>query len=71
MTKKEFVERNIGMTFDFIKQLIEHPEGIESIPNGAELDFIDKDIPLKLKEQAKGGRVIRYKVEHVFEPIKQ
>ncbi len=23
MTKKEFVERNIGMTFDFIKQLID------------------------------------------------
>lgn len=70
MTKKEFVERNIGMTFDFIKQLIDHPETIESIPDGVELDFIDKEMPLKLKAPAKGEKVLRYKVEHVFEPIK-
>ncbi|MBM4054538.1 MAG: hypothetical protein FJ264_07690 [Planctomycetes bacterium] len=70
MTKKEFVERNIGMTFDFIKQLIDHPETIESIPDGVELDFVDKEMPLKIKEQVKGKKVVRYKVEHVFEPIK-
>jgi len=41
MTKKEYIERNIGMPFDFIKQLIDHPEAIESIPDGTEIDFID------------------------------
>ncbi len=50
MTKKEYVERNIGMTFDFVRYLIDHPESIESLPNGAELDFIDKDIPFILKK---------------------
>ena len=70
MTKKEYIERNIGMTFDFIKQLIDHPEAIESIPDGAELDFIDKDMLIKIKEDTNGGKVARYKVEHVFETIK-
>jgi len=54
MTKKEYIERNIGMTFDFIKQLIDHPEAIEFIPDGAELGFIDKDMPVKIKEETNG-----------------
>ncbi|MBI5749900.1 MAG: hypothetical protein HZA00_12335 [Nitrospinae bacterium] len=70
MTKKEHVERNIGMTFDFIRQLIDHPETMEFMPDNIELDFIEKDIPLKTKEMVRGQRVVRYKVEHVFEQIK-
>ncbi len=57
MTKKEYVERNIGMTFDFVKYLIDHPDKIESLPNGAELDFIDKDMPFKINKQ--GGKELR------------
>jgi hypothetical protein len=71
MTKKEYVERNIGLTFDFLRHLIDHPEIIETIPDDAELDFIDKDMPVKDKGDIKRNNVARYKVEHVFEPIKQ
>ena len=39
MTKKEYVERNIGVTFDFVKHVVDHPEHIDTIPDGAELDF--------------------------------
>ena len=70
MTKKEHIERNIGMTFDFARHLIDHPEIVDTIPDGAELAFIDKDMPFKAKEYAKKRRVAKYKVEHVFEPIK-
>ncbi len=70
MTRKEHTERNIGMTFDFIRYLIDHPEAIETISDGAELDFVDKDMPLKVKEKVKKKRVARYKVEHIFEHIK-
>lgn len=70
MTKKEYVERNIGLTFDFLRHLIDHPEIIETIPGGAELDFIDKDMPVKDKVDINRNKVARYKVEHVFEPIK-
>ena len=41
MTKKEYIERNIGLTFDFIRGLVDHPETLKKIPNGSELDFID------------------------------
>ncbi len=50
MTKKEYVARNIGVTFDFVKHIIDHPELMDTIPDGAELGFIDKDVPLKTKE---------------------
>ncbi len=70
MTKKEYVNRNIGMTFDFIRQAVDNPEILNIVPNGAELDFIDKDMPFKAKEPLKGKKVARYKVEHIFEPIK-
>lgn len=70
MTKKEYIERNIGITFDFVRHVIDHPELIDTIPDGAELDFVDKDIPFKTKEQIKRKRVMRYKIQHTFEPIK-
>lgn len=70
MTKKEYATKNIGMTFDFIKYLIDHPEDIEIIPDGAELDFVDKDMPVKGGEEIKRRKIARYKVEHIFEPIK-
>jgi hypothetical protein len=72
MTKKEYMERNIGITFDFIRHLIDHPEIIDTIPNGAELGFIDKEIPFKIKRQGKGKKVERYRryrVEHIFESL--
>ncbi len=71
MTKKEYAERNIGMTFDFIRRLIERPELVDTITNGAELDFIDKDMPFKPKAGIKGKKLARYRVEHVFESIKK
>ena len=33
MTKKEYVERNIGVTFDFIKHIIDNPELMDTIPD--------------------------------------
>jgi len=70
MTKKEFAERNIGMIFDFIKQIIDHPYIMNTIPAGAELDFIDKDIPVKVKGHGTKKKVARYKVARIFEPMK-
>ena len=70
MTKQEYAERNIGMVFDFIKQIIDHPDIISTIPAGAELDFIDKDVPVKEKEYGKRDKIVQYKVNRVFEPVK-
>ena len=71
MTKREYAERNIGLAFDFIRQIIDHPEILDTIPDGAELGFIDKDMPVKAKKLGRRRNVALYKVGHVFEPIKQ
>jgi len=70
MTKKEYMQRNIGVTFDFVKHLVDHPELLDTIPDGAELDFIDKDIPIKTKKPVSSKKVTRYKIQHTFEPVK-
>ena len=70
MTKKEYVERNIGVSFDFIKHLIDHPEMLNTISNGGELDFVDKDIPLQTSIQPKKKKISRYRIQHTFESIK-
>jgi WYL domain-containing protein len=43
MTKKEIVNRNIGLTFDFLRQLIEEPSLLDKVPNGSVLEFVEKD----------------------------
>lgn len=45
MTHKETIERNIGLTFDFVNYLIENKEEIEKLPDNFKLEFIEKDFP--------------------------
>ena len=43
MTNKELIKRNIGLTFDFVHHLMDHPEVIVKLPKNFKLEFIDKD----------------------------
>jgi hypothetical protein len=43
MTNKEVVNRSIGLSFDFLKQLIKTPSVIEEIKDNAVIDFLQKD----------------------------
>ena len=43
MTNKEKVERNIGLTFDFVTFLVENPKKIENLPDNFILEFVEKD----------------------------
>ena len=43
MTHKETVERNIGLTFDFVNYLIENKEEVNKLPDNFKLEFIEKD----------------------------
>jgi hypothetical protein len=43
MTNKETIQRNIGLTFDFVKHLIDNPNSINELPDYSELSFIEKD----------------------------
>ena len=57
MTKKEYAEKNIGVTLDFLRHLIDAPDVVDTIPDGAELDFIDKDMPAKIDEHVRRKKV--------------
>ena len=52
MTNKETIERNIGLTFDFVNHLMDNPAIAESLPDDFKLEFIEKDFPnLEKKDQ--------------------
>ena len=67
MKKDEIINRNISLTFDFLRYITEHPDLIEQMPDGCELEFIDKGFPSpeegKSREEKK--RVV-LKVGYVF-----
>ncbi|MBI2503862.1 MAG: hypothetical protein HYW07_11595 [Candidatus Latescibacteria bacterium] len=44
MDEKHHMERDVALTFDFLRYLVDHPEMMNEIPDGAELEFIGSDI---------------------------
>ena len=45
MTNKETVNRNIGLTFDFVRQIIKNPELIDKLEDNSIIEFLQKDYP--------------------------
>lgn len=43
MTHKEKINRNIGLTFDYVNYLIDNKEEVEKLPENFKLEFIEKD----------------------------
>jgi len=68
MTKKETIRKNIELTFDFVRQLINNPKLAETLPDKCEIEFIEKDYSSHTEKELKGKRLI--KVQHNFELIK-
>ncbi len=50
MTKKETVNRNIGLTFDFVREIIKNPSIVNDLPETCEIEFIEKDFPIKMQQ---------------------
>jgi len=65
VTNKEKINRNIGLTFDFVKFLIDNPEKAENLPDDFELEFIEKDF--KVDTELTGKKLV--KVKNSFEMI--
>ena len=67
MRKDEIVKKNISLVFDFLRYLTDHPELIEKLPDGCELEFLDRDFPLIEPEiRDEGVEKTFLKVEHSF-----
>ena len=60
MTRKEIINRNIGLCFDFLRQVIKDPKILDSIPDGSELEFVDKDFP-KVERKKRAGEKTKKK----------
>lgn len=45
MTNKETIERNIGLTFDFVNHLIDNSADLEKLPEEFTVEFVEKDFP--------------------------
>jgi hypothetical protein len=68
MTNKETVNRNIGLSFDFLKQIIENPKMIDEIENKTTIEFLQKDYPEReIKKKIIADKYI--KVKRNFELI--
>lgn len=65
MTNQEIINKNIGLTFDFVKYLIKNPEKAENLPDNFELEFVEKDF--KIDRKIKGKKLV--KVKNTFEMI--
>jgi len=68
MTNIETVNRNVGLSFDFIRQIIKKPEMINEIENNTTIEFLQKDYP----EREDTKRIIAnkfIKVKRNFEMI--
>jgi len=67
MRKDEIVKKNISLVFDFLRYLTDHPELIEKLPEGCELEFLDRDFPLiETDTSVEGAEKAFLKVEHTF-----
>lgn len=62
MTNKETVNRNIGLTFDFARQIIDNPELIDEFEDNSTIEFLQKDYPeTKTADDVVADKYIRIK----------
>ncbi len=67
MTNKEQINRNIGLTFDFVRHLIDNPKEAEKLPADFEVEFIEKDFNISSEIKGKHKKLV--KVKNAFEVI--
>ena len=69
MTNKEQINRNIGLSFDFVRQVIKNPKLLDSLKDGTTIDFIDKDF-FKINRTSGNKKKKYFKIKSLFEEIK-
>lgn len=67
MTNKETINRNIGLSFDFIREIVKNPKLLDTITDGSNIEFIDKDFTKTEKKKIK--KVKYFRVKTAFEKI--
>lgn len=68
MTNKERTQRDIGLTFDFVRQIIDNPKLAEQLPDKCEIDFIENDFTSLTDRELTKKHLV--KVHHTFEVVR-
>ena len=75
MKETEIIQKDIGLTFDFLRFVIDQPQILDKIPHEAELIFLCNEFPLKINASSKtfpaSENRILFNCHHTFEPIGQ
>jgi hypothetical protein len=45
MRRDEVVQKNVGFAIDFIRAAVADPHLLDKIPGGAEIEFLETDLP--------------------------
>ena len=53
MKRNEKIKKEIALTFDFVRHLIDNPADLEKIPDGCEIVFRDKSEATEIKSKKK------------------
>ena len=69
MTRKETVNRNIGLTFDFVREMIKNPSLATKLPAHCEIEFVEKDFPVKSDSVLRDKYIVKVIPHMRDEPI--
>jgi hypothetical protein len=63
--------KNIALTFDLIRYLVDHPDILEQIPDGAHVEFLDMDLPIEplRHNEHDNNEAVLFQVEHSFKTL--
>lgn len=68
MTRKEIINENIDLSFDFMEKVLDVPAILNRIPDGANVEFVKRDLnPKKKKSHSKQLRTKFIRVKNDFE----
>jgi hypothetical protein len=59
MTRKEKINRNIGLTFDFMREVVNDAGLISKLPDNSIIEFVEKDFPTIKESGTKSSKVKR------------
>jgi hypothetical protein len=73
MTRKEQVQKNISLTFQFIRYLINNPKEIKKLPDNSDIMFFEDKLPIitKKKPKSEAKKTVCYEVNKTFHPVNQ
>lgn len=68
MLYKEIINRNITLSFDFLREIVKSPSKLDEIPDNSTIEFVEKDRPGLRAEKNKDPDKY-FKVKHYFEKL--